>query len=109
MPTPKKATSKTLNLSGAYTVDRAAGLKAELSSLLDGAEQAIVSLSEVEELDLACLQVIYAARRSAKAAGREFHFAGTVRPRVARRLLACGFLRGFVERAEDFEAGLLDF
>lgn len=109
MPTTKKAAPKTLALSGAYTVDRAAGLKSELQALLAGQEPAFVSLSELEELDLACLQVLYAARRSAKASGKEFHLEGTVKPRVAKRLVACGFLRGFVERAEDFEAGLLDF
>jgi anti-anti-sigma regulatory factor len=102
-------TPKILNFSGALLVDRAAALKAELSEALEGSSQVLVSLSLIEDLDLACLQVFYAARRTAVKSGKEFHFIGTVPSRIVKRLAAAGFLSGSPERAEDFEAGLIEF
>ncbi len=54
-----------LNLQGTLTVDRAQGLKAELSEALSANDVVLLSLSLVEELDLACLQVFYAAKTEA--------------------------------------------
>lgn len=98
-----------VNLSGSLIVDRSEGLKAELTAALAESSQVLVSLSLLEDLDLACLQVLYAARRQAVAEGKDFHFVGTVPSRIVRRLAASGFLQGNPERAEDFEAGLTDF
>jgi len=98
-----------VNLSGSLLVDKASALRDELAAALASSLHVLVSLSLVEELDLACLQVLYAARRSAAASGGELHFAGSVPSRVVKRLSACGFLRGMPERAEDFEASLVDF
>lgn len=109
MPGTKNETPKILNLSGSLTIDRVATLKDELSATLAESSQILVSISLVEEIDLACLQVLYSARRSAVATGKEMHFIGTVPSRVVRRLAAAGFLHGSPERAEDFEAGLTDF
>lgn len=98
-----------LNPSGAMIVDRASAFRNELSDALRSSHAIAVDLSLVEELDLACLQVLYAARRAATAAGKELHLSGTISPRVAKRLSAVGILNGTPGRAEDFEASLLDF
>jgi anti-anti-sigma regulatory factor len=105
----KNETPKIINLGGSLIVDRASALKSELAAALAASGNVLVSLSTAEELDLACLQVLYAARKSAFAAGKEFHFVGTIPTRVAKRLSAAGVLKGLPERAEDFEAGLVDF
>jgi anti-anti-sigma regulatory factor len=80
-----------------------------MAAALEKSRKVIVDLSHVEELDLACLQVLYAARRAAQASGGELHFSGTVSPRIAKRLSAAGVLSGTPGRAEDFEALLLEF
>jgi anti-anti-sigma regulatory factor len=102
-------TPKIVNLSGMLTVDRAAALKEELSAALEGSEIVLISLSLVGEIDLSCLQVIYAARVKAKAKGKSLRFIGSVPTQVAKRLAACGFLRGIPDRTEEFEAALVDF
>jgi anti-anti-sigma regulatory factor len=109
MPTSKNAEQRILNLSGALNVERAASLKKELAEAVAAPGPVLVSLSLAEDIDLACLQALYAAKRSCAAAGVEFHFIGSVPSRIAKRLAACGFLRGCPERAEDFEAGLTGF
>ena len=100
---------KIVNLHGSLTVDRAVTLKGEVAEALDGSENVLLSLSLVEDLDLACLQVLYAAKAEARAAGKDLHFLGSVPLRISKRLAACGFLHGVSERAEDFESALVGF
>ncbi len=109
MPLAAMTNPLIVNLSGSLLVDRAAQLKKELGEAVAASERVLVSLSLVEELDLACLQVLYAARRAAAAAGRELRFVGSVPSRIVERLYVTGFLKGKPERAEDFEAMLQDF
>ncbi len=98
-----------INLHGPLTIDRSSELKAEISDALGSCDNVLISISLVEELDLACLQVFYAAKAEALAAGKELHFLGSVPSRVAKRLAASGFLRGPSEHAEEFESALVDF
>jgi anti-anti-sigma regulatory factor len=98
-----------VNLKGSLTVDRASDLKGELVAVLDASDNVLLCLSLVEDLDLACLQVFYAAAKSAAAGGKQLHFVGTVPARVIKRLVACGLCRGGSGKAEDFESGLVDF
>lgn len=100
---------KTLNLGGPLIIDRAAPLKAELTEALSENKKVFLDISQAEDLDLSCLQVIYAARRSAAASGKELHFIGTIPLRIVNRLAASGFLKGKPEKAADFEASLTDF
>lgn len=98
-----------VKLSGALGIDRAAALQAELSSALAGADKLLLDLSSVDDIDLAALQILYAARRSAKAQSKELHLSGGLPPKLVKRLVASGFLRAMVERAEEAENGLADF
>jgi anti-anti-sigma factor len=100
---------KVMQLSGSLNVDRASGLQKELSSALGEADHVLVDLSGVEEIDLSALQILYAARRSAAAAGKEFHLIGSIPSKAVKRLVACGFLHGSPVRAEEVESGLVDF
>lgn len=98
-----------VNLSGSLTIEKAAEIKRDLSTALASASRVMVDMSSVEDIDLACLQAVYAARAEAKALGKELHFQGTIPQRVAKRLSACGFLRGSPVGAEEFEAALVNF
>ncbi|HOX32152.1 MAG TPA: STAS domain-containing protein [Spirochaetales bacterium] len=95
--------------SGSLMVDKAAPLRDELLAALDASDAIILDLSLVEDIDLACLQVLYAAARSASARAKRLRFQGTVPARVAKRLAASGLSRGSSDRAEDLEASLVDF
>jgi len=109
MPDTKAIAPTIVNLSGTYMIDRSSALKAELWAAIVGSDRVLVSLSLAEDLDLACLQVLYSARRFARATGKELRFVGSVPSRIVERLSSCGFLHGSPQRAEDFEAVLQDF
>jgi anti-anti-sigma regulatory factor len=98
-----------INLGASLTVDKAAALKNELSAALLKGGNVLLNLSEVGELDLSCLQVMYAARAQAKASGQSLHLSGQASKGVVSRLVACGFLRGPTERSGDLESALVDF
>jgi anti-anti-sigma factor len=98
-----------INLSGSLNIERASALKAEIAEALASGDSVILSLAQVQDLDLSCLQVIYAAKAQAKSDGKELHFLGAVPARIAERLSSCGFLRGQPDRAEDFESALVGF
>jgi anti-anti-sigma regulatory factor len=100
---------KILNLSGSLSIDRASPLRDELIAAIGESDSVILDLSEVEEIDLACLQVIYAAKAFARAEDKRLHFVGSIPARIAQRLVSCGFLRGAGERAENFESSLVGF
>jgi anti-anti-sigma regulatory factor len=100
---------KIIDLQGPLSIDRAASLKEELGSALGENDQVLVNLSLVEEIDLACLQVLYSARAQARVQGKELHLVGPVPSRVVGRLEACGVVKGSPERAEDLESALVGF
>jgi anti-anti-sigma regulatory factor len=98
-----------INLNSSLTIDKAAALKDELSAALSKGENLLLNLSEVEELDLSCLQVIYAAHAQAKTSGCSLHFSGQAPESVVSRLVACGFLRGPTLLSGDLESALVGF
>ena len=93
--------------SGSLSVERASALKDELSAALAEGDTVLVDLSSIEEFDLSCLQVLYAAGLSAKAAGKALRFSGALSSNIAKRLSSCGFLRGPDEGAAGLESALV--
>jgi anti-anti-sigma regulatory factor len=98
-----------INLSGSLNVERAAALKTELAEALAGDDKLLLGFSAAEELDLPCLQVIIAAKKSAEATGKELHFMGSLPRGIAKRLAACGFLRDSSDQADGLESSLTGF
>jgi len=99
----------TVKLIGQLTVDRASTIKDEISQAFRKRAIVLLDFSQVEDLDLACLQVLFSAKLGAAAAGKELHFLGTLPERVSRRLVSCGILRADTDHAEDFETALAAF
>ncbi|MGO8694520.1 MAG: STAS domain-containing protein [Rectinemataceae bacterium] len=87
------ASPEVLSLVPSLTIDKAAELKTKISKALEGSDLIHLELSKVEDLDLACLQLIYAARSAARAAGKRIVLVGNPSPHVMKRLAAAGFLR----------------
>jgi anti-anti-sigma regulatory factor len=95
-----------VNLGASLTVDHAAALKSEITGAIKGGDSVLLGISAAEELELSCLQVLYAAKLSAKAAGKELHIVGKLSSRIAGRLAACGFLKDASASAEDLDSAL---
>ena len=99
-----------LHLLPTLSIDRAAEFKAQLVEAFSASDDVILDFSPVEEIDLACLQLVYAARSTAGAAGKRLAFSGMPSPHVMARLSAAGFLRA-VDPNEDgasLESALID-
>jgi anti-anti-sigma regulatory factor len=96
-----------LNLGATLNVDKAAALRNEIAAAFASGNSVNISFSSVEELDLPCLQVLYAALLSAKASGKELHFVGTLTQRISGRLKSSGFLGDARGQAADLEASLV--
>jgi len=103
------ASGKVVSLEGALTVDKAAGLKEELGKAIASSSLVLVDLSSAEDMDLACLQAIYAAAADSLGRGGRLGFRGKLSSRIARRLAACGFVSAPRERAEGLEDELAGF
>ncbi|MBI5190842.1 MAG: STAS domain-containing protein [Nitrospirae bacterium] len=59
----------TVQADGPLTIEAAEGLRAALITALDRDADVTADLSGAEELDLACMQVLLAARKACSAAG----------------------------------------
>jgi anti-anti-sigma regulatory factor len=61
-----------LTLAGMLTIEDAHMLREVLSGIIARSNQFFVSLAEVEDVDIASLQILYAARRDALRDDKEF-------------------------------------
>ena len=61
-----------LTLAGSLTIEQAHQLREVLCALIARSNQVFVSLAEVEDVDIASLQILYAARRDALRDDKEF-------------------------------------
>ncbi len=88
-----KGTSEqaTLFFSGATTIERGADMKEALLSALDKAQKLTVDLSEVEEADLALLQLLIAAKRTARARDVILEIAPNLSQAVEDAAIRAGF------------------
>ena len=100
---------KIVSLKGSLTVERASTLKDEIAEALASSDDIRLNLSLVEDFELPCLQVLFAAKSTAEAEGKELHIQGSVPPTIAQRLVSCGFLRDVSGTAEAFESALVEF
>lgn len=99
---------------GVLGVDRAAALKAELLEALAVSGKVVLNMEAVTDIDLACLQVLYSARKTALERSREFSVRGSLPQRSLERLHAAGFLAmkpggGTASAPVNLEALLVDF
>jgi len=101
--------SESIKLQGPLTVEHASGLKSEIAQALSDQEAVLLDFSRIEDLDLACLQVLYAARLQAQTSGKGLHFVGSLPSHVSSRLLSCGILSANSAQAEDLESALASF
>jgi len=98
-----------LHLLPKLSIDRAAEFKSQLVEAFSDSDNVILDFSPVEEIDLACLQLVYAARLTGRAAGKSLTLSGMPFPHVVARLFAAGFLRADLDEAGvSLESALID-
>lgn len=79
-----------VTLSGNHSLRTAATLRASLLQALEGSGPLAIDLSGIEEADIGTLQVLVAAERSARAAGRPIRFIAGPETAVGKLLVASG-------------------
>lgn len=80
-----------LALEGNLTIDRAPELRQRLIRAIGENDLLTLDLSAVSSIDLACLQLLFSARRSAGIGAKRLHMVGTDNPEFARALQGNGF------------------
>ncbi|MFD2184582.1 STAS domain-containing protein [Rhodoplanes azumiensis] len=81
-----------VDLAGAQTVRTIAAAHERLRAELGRADAVQIRLDDVSEFDLSLVQLVLAARRSARAAGKSLHLAAPVGGALLRALDRAGFL-----------------
>ncbi|MBN1242396.1 MAG: STAS domain-containing protein [Spirochaetales bacterium] len=105
----KKPTQKVVSPAGPLGIEAAAPLRRELLAAFEEADEVLFDFSRAEDVDLAVLQVLYAAKRSAAHRGAFFALIGSVAEKVSRRLQVAGFTRSACSTGEELETSLVDF
>ncbi len=82
----------TLRLGGNATVDQALKLRGRLEEALAAADRVDLLVAELEEADVSFLQLVVAARESARAAGKTWRLAGVSSRTFAKSLEAAGIV-----------------
>jgi anti-anti-sigma regulatory factor len=82
----KREGQREVFLAGDLTLARSLAVKEELERALEGSP-VVISFGEVEHVDLAFLQVLCAARRTALRDGKEIAFRGAAVPSVIAELV----------------------
>jgi len=89
----------TIRLEGPIDIASARELKALLIEALQTGRAVRVALEETADLDVTAMQLLYAARRAAKASGVTIEFQGQARERISAALANAG-LEKFVADVE---------
>lgn len=100
---------KVVNLQGSITVSAVDKLAGEIRESLKKAQTIMLSLSHATDIDLAGVQLLYAARRYAEKKKKELHFTGSVPEPVARKLLLSGFTEELILEGSALEERLQGF
>jgi anti-anti-sigma regulatory factor len=94
---------------GKLFIDTAAELRSALTKALSKKGSVLFRWDGVEDLDVPAVQLLYAARAEASRTGKEFHFTGIVKDRVANRLFTAGFVSVLPLSGEELESNLVGF
>ncbi|HCM26267.1 MAG: hypothetical protein A2Z99_05390 [Treponema sp. GWB1_62_6] len=97
---------KVVTWEGVASVEKAASLKDELLSALDGASQVVVSVSMLDGIDLSTIQLLKSASIEASRRGKSFHLTGNVKGELCRVLSVSGFVRSPSTNAREMETEL---
>lgn len=100
---------KIVNLDGEITLSNAQNAATTIRHAIDEKTMVLLSLSRATDIDLAGIQVIYAARRYALKKRRSFHITGSIPEVIANRFYQSGFTSRVYLDGRDLDSGLAEF
>ncbi|MFW5693717.1 MAG: STAS domain-containing protein [Alkalispirochaeta sp.] len=100
---------KVVNLVGEVVLSTIQNHRARIQDALHERSTVLASLSQVEDIDVFGVQLLYAARRHAQSVGKAFHLTGEVPELVARRLHETGFVDTVVRDGRELDRSLHEF
>lgn len=100
---------KVVNLVGEVVLSTVPAHRRRIEEALQERSTVLASLSQVEDIDLFGVQLLYAARRYAEGANKAFHLTGEVPELVARRLYETGFVDTVVRDGRELDRSLHEF
>jgi ABC-type transporter Mla MlaB component len=103
------ANVKVVNLEGSITLPSIERHRTLLREQVDASPVVLVSLSRSEEIDLAGVQLLYAARRYASSLNHELHITGSVPESIADRLFRSGFTPALIRDGKELDNDLHEF
>jgi len=103
------ANVKIVNLEGSITLPSIEQHRTVLHEQIEASPVVLVSLSRSDEIDLAGVQLLYAARRYASSLNHEMHITGSVPEAVAERLYRSGFTPSVIRDGKELDRDLHEF
>lgn len=100
---------KVVNLVGEVVLSTVSAHRTQIEEALQERSTVLASLSQVEDIDLFGVQLLYAARRYAERSNKEFHLSGEVPELVARRLHETGFVDMVIRDGRELDRSLHEF
>lgn len=99
-------TVKVVNLAGELVRSTVEAQRETLREAIDSQPRVLASLTQVEDIDLYGVQLLYAARAYADRQDRGFALTGDVTERVAVRLYESGFVSSILRDGPSLDAAL---
>jgi anti-anti-sigma regulatory factor len=103
------ANVKVVNLVGAINISNVETFAQEIRAALGEERMVLLSLSQATDIDLAGVQLLYAARKAAVGQGRPLYISGGVPERIAQRLHRAGFAPTVIMDGRELDAQLIGF
>jgi anti-anti-sigma regulatory factor len=106
---PSAESIKILSYDGTVGIEKAKDIKNDIIEMLDKYKIVTVNMSRIQTIDLAFIQILYAARREAGTRKKEFHISGTLSEPVKDAFLVGGFCKEVGDDAQTLEKQLFEF
>lgn len=103
------ANVRVINLTGNVTLTTISSFRDQIVAGVDEMPMVLLSLSQATDIDLAGIQLIYAARRYAAECGKALHVTGAVPDRIARRFFTGGFIPEVIRDGRELDERLVGF
>ena len=94
---------------GKATIEHSRELKETLQNAFADYDSVVLDLGGVSAIDLTAIHLIYAAKRHALQAEKQFRLAGTLAPEVTEAFLVGGFTKRPVRDGAELAQALVDF
>lgn len=104
-----QASIKVITLQGDLSIQKASAIVEEIQAAMGTTDKLVFDITLAESIDLSCLQILYAAKKTADKKGIELVFKGPVPSEIATALAVGGFCRKPPEDGSELADTLVEF